>query len=275
MMQNSAKKFVFPYMLWLLLSIVLPLLLILYYAMIDKSGDFTLNNFIGVFAPQYVATFIRSFRIALVTTILCLLIGYPTALFISQIAKEKQGLVIFLFILPTWTNIVLRTYAWFTMFYKGGTIDTLLSGLGLNIQLQYSTFAVYIGMVYNFLPFMILPLYTAISKIGSEYLEASEDLGASKLQRIWHIIIPQSMPGIASGIIMVFLPAATTFVIPQMLSGGKYNLIGNTIERQFQQALNMNFGSALSLILICITIISIFLLNTFDSRTKGGKRHEK
>lgn len=271
-MSNIFKRFSLPYIVWISFSILVPLLLVAFYAFTSKAGDFTLDNFSAVFTPQYLSTFGRSIWVALFTTILCLVIGYPTAFFISRINQKQQTLLLFLFILPTWTNIVLRTYAWLVLFYKDGIIEQFFRIFGLSVQLQYSTTAVYLGMVYNFLPFMILPLYTAISKIDESLITASEDLGANRWETFRRVIIPLSFPGILSGIIMVFLPAATTFVIPQLLSAGKYNLIGNVIERQFLTANNMNFGSAISIILIVAILISIFFLNIFD---KDGKQKSK
>jgi len=278
-MQKIFRRFAYPYHIWILATILIPILLIVYYSLIEKaSGNFSLANFQNAFTPQYLQIFGRSILVALSTTVLCLCIGFPTALFLSRVKKHNQQLMLFLFILPTWTNIVLRTYAWLIMFYRDGLVENFFKIFGLQVQLQYSTFAVYLGMVYNFLPFMILPLYTAISKIDTSLLEASEDLGASRLQKLCKITIPLSAPGILSGIIMVFLPAATTFVIPQILSAGKYNLIGNVIERQFTTANNMNFGSSLSILLVIVIILSIFGLDIFENqksqRKKRGEAHE-
>ena len=280
-MKKIFERFSYPYYIWTLATILVPIFLIVYYSVIDKSsGAFSIINFKNSFSPEYIQIFIRSLGVSILTTIICLVIGYPVALFLSRVKPANQQLLLFLFILPTWTNIVLRTYAWLIMFYRNGIIENFLKIFGLNFNLQYSVFAVYVGMVYNYLPFMILPLYTAISKIDGALLEAGEDLGASKWQRLVKIIVPLSAPGIISGIIMVFLPAATTFVIPQILSAGKYNLIGNVIERQFTSANNQNFGSALSIILIIIIVISIFALDLFNQRdtkksSKRGVKHVK
>lgn len=271
-MKKTFKAFAYPYYIWILATILIPILLIVYYSLIEKSsGNFSLANFQNAFSEQYIQIFLRSIGVSFLTTVLCLIIGYPTALFLSRAKSNNRQLLLFLFILPTWTNIVLRTYAWLIMFYRDGIIENFLQIFGIQAQLQYSAFAVYVGMVYNYLPFMILPLYTAITKIDFSLLEAADDLGATRLQTLFKVIIPLSMPGILSGIIMVFLPAATTFVIPQILSAGKYNLIGNIIERQFTTANNMNFGSALSIILIIVIIISIFSLDIFENkRAKRG-----
>ncbi|MGL5041692.1 MAG: ABC transporter permease [Culicoidibacterales bacterium] len=272
-MAHIFKRFSLPYIIWISFSVLIPLALVLFSAFTDKSGHFTTTNIIEVFTAQNLTTFWRSIVIALFTTAICLLLGYPTAFFISRVSKKSQLLLLFLFILPTWTNIVLRTYAWLVLFYKDGLVEQFFRFFGLTVHLQNTTFAVYLGMVYNFLPFMILPLYTAISKIDTSLITASEDLGATKLQTFRRIILPLSFPGIISGIIMVFLPAATTFVIPQLLSAGKYNLIGNVIERQFLTANNMNFGSALSIILIFAILLSIILLNKFQpSPDKKNRR---
>lgn len=267
-MNKIFRRFSYPYIIWVILAIIVPLLLVVYYSFIDKSGTLTLANFQQVLTPQNYLIFIRSLTIALFTTIICLCIGYPTALFLSRIDRRYQKFLLFLFILPTWTNIILRTYAWLVLFYKNGIMENILAFFNINVSLQYSTFAVYLGMVYNFLPFMILPLYTAIDKIDHSLLEASQDLGANNWQRFRTVIFPLTLPGIISGIILVFLPAATTFVIPQLLSGAKYNLIGNVIERQFLAADNMNFGSALSIILMILILLSILMLNIFDKNSQ-------
>lgn len=272
-MQKIFRRFTYPYYIWIGATIIIPILLIIYFSFIDNSsGQFSFINFANLFTIQYLRVFWRSLLVSLITTIFCLLIGYPTALFLTRIKKQRQSLLLFLFVLPTWTNIILRIYAWMILFYRHGLIDNFLRFLGLNIPLQYSSFVVYLGMIYNFLPFMILPLYTALSKIDTSLLEASEDLGASRWQRLIKIIIPLSSAGIISGIIMVFLPSATTFVIPQILSAGKYNLIGNVIERQFTTVNNMNFGSALSIMLIIVIVISIFTLDVFEYQKTKKKR---
>jgi len=271
------RRFAYPYALWIIATILIPILLIFYYSLIDKSSNaFSFINFELIFTPQYLRIFGRSFVVAFITTVLCLCIGYATALFIARTKKQWQPFFLFLFILPAWTNIILRIYAWLILFYRGGIIDNVLQFFGIHLSLQYSTFVVYLGMVYNFLPFMILPLYTAIRKIDPSLLEASEDLGASRSQRLFKILLPLSAPGIVSGIIMVFLPAATTFVIPQILSAGKYNLLGNVIERQFTTVNDMNFGSALSIVLLIGVILAIlsvdFLDNEKTKKKRGGER---
>jgi len=272
-MKTLFRRFAYPYTLWIIATIVIPILLIFYYSLIDNgSGTFSLINFAQIFTRQYALVFWRSFVVAFITTVVCLVIGYASALAIARAKKEWQPLLLFLCVLPAWTNIILRIYAWLILFYRGGIIDHFLQFFGIHISLQYSTFVVYVGMIYNFLPFMILPLYTAIRKIDPSLLEASEDLGATRTQRLFKVLLPLSSSGIISGIIMVFLPAATTFVIPQILSAGKYNLLGNVIERQFTTLNNMELGSALSIVLILGVIFSIFSLDFLDHQKAKRKR---
>jgi len=272
-MKTFFQRFAYPYALWIIATIALPILLIFYYSIIDKTtGTLSLTNFTQIFTPQYLLVFWRSFVVAFITTVCCLIIGYASALAIARAPKKWQPLLLFLCILPAWTNIILRIYAWLILFYRDGIIDNVLHFFGIHISLQYSNFVVYLGMIYNFLPFMILPLYTAIRKIDPSLLEASEDLGASRTQRLFKIILPLTSSGIVSGIIMVFLPAATTFVIPQILSAGKYNLLGNVIERQFTTLNNMNFGAALAIVLILCIIVSIFSLDFLDHQKAKRKR---
>lgn len=268
-MRKTFSKFAYPYIIWIILTILAPIFLILTFSVLtDDNKTLTGANFLQFFTWTYLKVFFRSLQIASFTTMLCLFLGYPIALFITRAKQANKSLLLFLFMLPTWTNIVLRTYAWFVLFYRGGLIENVFKIFGLTVSLQYSTFAVYLGMVYNFLPFMILPLYTSISKIDASLVQASEDLGATRWQTLKEVILPLSFPGIITGIIMVFLPAATTFVIPQLLGGGKYNLIGNTIERTFKEADNMQFGSALSVILIVVILISLLILNKYSKDTE-------
>jgi spermidine/putrescine transport system permease protein len=272
-MKKYFQRFAGPYTIWIIATIVIPILLILYYSLIDKTTNtFSLVHFQQIFTAQYVRVFWRSFVVASVTTVCCLVLGFTIALFIARAKQRWQPFLLFLFILPAWTNIILRIYALLILFYRDGIVDNILGFFGLHLPLQYSSFVVYLGMIYNFLPFMILPLYTSIRKIDPSLLEASEDLGATRLDRLFKIIIPLSGSGIISGIIMVFLPAATTFVIPQILSAGKYNLIGNVIERQFTSVNNMNLGSALAILLLIGVICSIFTLDFLEHQKVKRKR---
>ena len=223
--------------------------------------------------PIYFKVFIRSLWLALVSTFLCILVGYPTAYIISKVKASKQGILILLFILPMWMNFLLRTYAWMAILGKNGIINTLLNSLGFgHINILYTDAAVLLGMVYNFLPFMVLPIYTILSKMDKDLINAARDLGANGFQVFTKVIFPLSLPGVASGITMVFMPAVSTFVISKLLGGGKIMLVGNLIEQQFMTVGDWNFGSAVSIFMMILILISMALMNKFgdESNNEGG-----
>lgn len=278
-MKNRTKYFSYPYIVWMVIFIVLPFMLVLLYSITAKNSNdittiqFTLNNFRKFFNPLYTNILWDSIFLAAVSTVLCLLIGYPAAYIISTSDLSKRNTMLFLCILPMWMNMLLRTYAWMTILGNNGIINNFLSFLGLpKANLLYTRGATVMGMVYNFLPFMILPIHTALSKMDKGILEAADDLGATWYIKFKRVILPLSMPGVISGIIMVFMPAVSTFIIPQLLGGNKSMMIGNLIEKLFILNGDWNFGSAISMIMMVIILISMSVMNKFDVDKEGGAR---
>lgn len=269
----NTKKLTYPYALWMGLFIIVPLMMIVYYAftLADASGfSPTLENFTRFFEGHYIAVLGISFSLALRATILCLLLGYPLAYIISQESGSRRNMLVFLLIIPMWMNFLLRTYAWLSLLGKNGIINSFLSMLGFaKLNLIYNDRAVLLGMVYNYLPFMVLPIYSVLIKIDKNLLEAAEDLGANKTKVFRKIILPLSMEGVMTGITMVFMPAMTTFVISRLLGGGQYLLMGNLIEQQYLWVGDWNFGSAISVVMMLIIIISMALTNTLGKRLGG------
>ena len=260
-----------PFALWMLMFTVVPLLFVCYYAFTDNSGALTAANFTTIFRPSYLPVLLDSLRLALYCTVLCLLIGYPAAYFLSsRDFSRKQSLVV-LILVPMWMNFLLRTYAMMTLFENNGVINTILEALGLNkIQMIGTEGAVVIGMVYNFLPFMILPIYTVLKKMDYTVIEAAEDLGASPLRVLTRVVLPMSVPGIVSGITMVFMPAVTTFAISRLLSSGMIYLVGDMIEDYFISMNNRHVGSSISLVMMVLIILSIGFLRKVDPEGEGG-----
>ncbi len=214
---------------------------------------------------------VRSFILAAFSTGICLLLGYPLAMILASKDFERKNIMLLLLIVPMWMNFLLRTYAWLTLLEKKGIINSLLSSLNLpTINIIYTTKAVVLGMVYNFLPFMVLPIYTVLSKIDKSVIEAAEDLGANSFITFKKVIFPLSLPGVISGITMVFMPAVTTFVISRLLGGGHYKLIGNLIEQQFLSVYDWNFGSAISIIMMIVILISMGILSKYEEVREGG-----
>lgn len=276
MKRKSNSYLASPYIIWSMIFIVIPLLLIIFFGFTKEVNGhyvFSLENFQRLIDPIYFKVFIRSLWLALVSTFLCILVGYPTAYIISKVKASKQGILILLFILPMWMNFLLRTYAWMAILGKNGIINTLLNSLGFgHINILYTDAAVLLGMVYNFLPFMVLPIYTILSKMDKDLINAARDLGANSFQVFTKVIFPLSLPGVASGITMVFMPAVSTFVISKLLGGGKIMLVGNLIEQQFMTVGDWNFGSAVSIFMMILILISMALMNKFgdESNNEGG-----
>ena len=259
-----------PYLVWMVLFIIVPLALVIVFAFTDTSGNFTFDNFSSIVDLGRV--FLRSFWLALLSSVICLLLGYPVAYTLSRMRRRRQGLVLMLLILPMWMNFLLRTYSLILLIDTNGLINQLLQSLSLpTIKIINTQFAVLIGMVYNYLPFMILPIYSILIKIERNVVEAAEDLGANPFQVFRKVTLPLSMPGVMSGIIMVFVPAVSTFIISKMLGGGMFMLIGDYIEMQFLgNTYNPGVGSAISLILMVIILISLFFMRGMDEETKEG-----
>ena len=266
-----------PYIVWSTLFIVIPLIIIVFFSFTQETASgysFTLENFKRVLNSQYISVFKRSLILAFESTVLCLILGYHVAYFISKMKSNKRNILIMLFIVPMWMNFLLRTYAWLPILGKNGVINNFLSSIGLNtINILYTDAAVLLGMVYNFLPFMILPIYTVLIKMDNSLIDAAADLGANKRQIFTKVIFPLSMPGVITGITMVFMPAVSTFVISRLLGGGQYMLLGNLIETQFTTMGDWNFGSALAIFMMIIILISMAIMNKFEGTEsmEGGK----
>ncbi|SHI35654.1 spermidine/putrescine transport system permease protein [Clostridium cavendishii DSM 21758] len=262
----------YPYIVWSSLFIVIPLLIVLFFSFtqkVDNSFVFSLENYKRLFHPLYLKVFGRSLYLALTSTIICLVLGYPVAYIISKYPIKKRNALILLFILPMWMNFLLRTYAWMAILGKNGFINTVLNTIGLpTLNLLYNDAAIMLGMVYNFLPFMVIPIYTVLIKIDKDLINAAYDLGAKRNYVFRKVIFPLSMPGVMSGITMVFMPAVSTFVISRLLGGGQYMLIGNLIEQQFTNTGDWNFGSSLSIFMMFIIIISMALMSRYDKDSK-------
>lgn len=259
-----------PYIIWSVLFIIAPLIVVIYYAFTDAEGNATLNNIAQI--GDYTATFVLSISYGAIATLLCLVISYPFAYFLAQSKASFQRTAVMLVMLPMWMSFLIRTYSWITILGESGVINRFLGVFGIEpFHMLNTGGAVILGMVYNFLPYMILPLYTVMSKMDNSLVEAAQDLGCSKFHCLRRVIFPLSVPGIASGVTMVFVPSVSTFYITQKLGGGQITLIGDVIEGQFQTAYNYNLGAALSLVLMVMILICLGLLNYFtDSDDNGG-----
>ena len=273
---KSFRNMTVPYMVWMAVMIVVPMLMILLYAFTREGNSvatvqFTLENFARFFEDEvFLEVLKRSLLIALLTTVLCVLLGYPVAYCIAKREGGSNLFLILLITLPTWINMLVRTYAWVGILQDNGVINRFLELIGLEpVEMLHTTFAVVLGMVYNFIPFMILQIHSSLAKMDKSLLEAAEDLGANRVQSFFRITLPLSVPGIMSGITLVFLPAVSSFFIPQLLGGGQFVLIGNVIETQFLTSGDWNFGSAISLIMAVIIMISMFLTRKVESSAAG------
>jgi len=262
----------YPYGLWIAIFTVIHLALIIFYSVYDASGaHFTLEHFKRVFEPIYLSVFLRSIKMAAISTIICLVLGYPMAMILAGKNLSKKSLLVVLFVIPMWMNFLARTYAWMTLLERNGLIATVLGFFGIQSPtLLYTENTVILGMVYNFLPFMVLPIYSVLVKIDKAVLEAAEDLGAPPVTVFRRVIFPLSLPGVSSGIIMVFMPALTTFVISRLLGGAHFTLIGNLIEQQFLTTMDWGFGSALSVVLMLMIIFSMGIALRYEKENEGG-----
>lgn len=270
------KKFGYMYYIWAIVFILFPLLLVFFYSVNTGEADdfsnlaFTFENYRRFFEPLYLKILALSIGISLLSTAACFIIGYPIAYFIAGLKESKRNTLILLFIIPMWMNFLLRTYAWFTLLGNNGLLNKFLGIFGLHADLMYNLKAVILGMVYNFLPFMVLPIYSVLLKMDYSLVEAARDLGATDAQVFRKVIFPLSLPGVYTGITMVFIPAISTFVIPSLLGGNKFYLIGNLIEQQFTFTGNWGFGSAISVILIIIMLLVMYLSRAFNKDEAGG-----
>ena len=272
-MKRYKNLFAAPYVIWAVLFTIIPLGLIFYYGF-TKTTDagnivFTLENVKQLADPVNLKALWLAALLSLSSTVICFLLAYPLALLLSKSKVSKNSLLIFLFTLPMWMNGLMRIYAWQTLLEKNGVINTILRHLGLGtINIINTPYAIVLVMVYNFLPFMILPIYNVLIKIDQSFISAAEDLGANKWQTFRRVVFPLSLPGVASGITMVFVPAFTTFVIPDILGGGKVQLIGNIIEQEFKMNSQWNTGSGLSIVLMLVILVTMIPLSKNDS--EGG-----
>lgn len=265
-MKNRKSILAWPYVLWIILFTILPLLIIVLFSFTEKtemgsiSTVFTLDNYRKFFQPLYLNVLKRSVILAVVSTVMCLIVGYPMAYIMSRAPRKKRNLMATLFVLPLWTNFLLRTYAWMGLLREQGLVNEFLKAIGLierPLQLLYNNGAVVMGMVYNFLPFMVLPIYSVLVKLDDSLLEAAHDLGANDVKVFQKVIFPLSLPGVATGIYMVFMPAVSTFVLSDLLGGSHTILLGNLIENQFRNARNWQFGSAISVIMLLFIIVTM------------------
>ena len=270
-MKTKSKLLSAPYTVWMTIFIVLPMLLVAWFALTDRQGNFTLENILSV--GQYSNVFLRSIWLGAVATFISLLMGYPLAYLISKMGEKRQSVMVMLVMLPMWMNFLLRTYAWMTLLEDNGLINSALAAIGLpRVHMINTAGAVVLGMVYNYIPYMILPLYSVLTKIDRSVIEAAQDLGAGSMQVFLKVVVPLSMPGIISGVTMVFVPAVSTFIISKMLGGGGNLLIGDLIDMQFLgSAYNPNLGSAVSLVLMVIILICMGIMNQFDDGEAGEK----
>lgn len=268
-----------PYIVWCVVLLLLPMLLIAFYSVTDDgngivSFSLTLRHFTKFFTdPDFLLTLWRSLKIAFKTTVICVVLAYPVAYFISSNDDKTRNMLVLIITLPTWINMLVRTYAWVGLLSNDGLISKIFSALGIGSgQLLYTEGAVLLGMVYNLIPFMILQINTSLCKMDKSLLEAASDLGANGFQTFWRVTFPLSLPGVISGISLVFLPAVSSFFIPKLLGGGKYFLIGNVIENQFITVGEWNFGSAISIIMAAVMMLSMYLVRKIEKVNAQGDR---
>ena len=272
-MSSKAKNriLVMPYTLWMIGFIIIPLIFVLYYGLINNNNAFTLENVLSFFNPIHLKSFAKSFKLAFISTIICIILAYPIALIFRNSKTKQSSFIVYIFILPMWMNALLRIYAWLTLIEKRGVINLILTFFKLpNINIVNTEIAIVLGMVYDLLPFMILPLYNALMKINDDTLNGARDLGANEFQVFSRIIFPLSIPGMVSGITMVFIPSLTTVAISEMLGGGNFLLIGNVIEREFLITSNWHLGSGLSLVLIIFIFVVMGITNRWTDKDEDA-----
>ena len=259
-----------PYLIWIIGFIILPMVMILYYAFSNSDGAFTVEYIAAIATETNRKAIFLSLKLGVICTLVCLVLSYPLAMILNNMQIKNQGLVVFIFMLPMWMNFMLRILAWKLLLSKNGVINSVLTSLGLSrINIINTSGAVILGMVYDFLPFMLLPIYNSLTRIRKDWIEAARDLGANNVTIFFKIILPLSVSGIISGIVMVFVPSLTSFAISQVLGGGHVLLIGNVIEQDFMQGMQWNAGSGLSFVLMIFVIVSMALVNQFDKEGEG------
>ena len=264
MLRSKASRWAAaPYLVWMVLFIVVPLGIVVWYALTNSDGQVTLANLTSI--GRYASVFGRSLLLAAEATIICLVLAYPVGYFLSRLRANKQHIMLMLVMLPMWMNFLLRTYSWVFLLERNGFFNTLLETIGLpKLDIIDTPGAVVLGMVYNFLPFMVLPIFSVIEKLDHRLIEAAQDLGANSTQVFRRVIFPLSLPGVLSGVTMVFIPSVSTFVISRLLGGGKSLLLGDLIEMQFLgSAYNPHLGSAISLVMMVIVLVSMGIMNRF------------
>ena len=260
-----------PHIVWMIMFIVAPMLLVLYFAFTETTDEgvkFTFANIASL--SQYTNVFILSIAFALIATVVCLIIGYPLAYFMSRTSPRMQKILMVLVMLPMWCNLLIRTYALMALLDNGGLLNSALEALGLDkLYIVGSDGGVILGMVYDFLPYMVLPIFTTMTKLDRRYIEAAQDLGCNSIQTMTRVIMPLTVSGVISGVTMVFVPSISTFYISQKLGAGKIDLIGDTIERLFKNETTRNVGAAISLVMMILILISVWIMNKF-SDDEGG-----
>lgn len=269
-LKNKQKLLATPYFFWAVAFIIIPILMVFYYGFIDSAGHLTMQNILAIASPEHSKALFLSIRLSLVSTLICLLLAYPLAMILANKSVNQNQFIVLIFILPMWMNFLLRTLAWQTLLEKTGVINSVLRFLSLpTLDIINTDAAIILGMVYNFLPFMVLPIFNSLSRMDQDLINAARDLGANNVKTFCRIIFPLSLPGVISGITMVFVPALTTFVISSLLGGSKILLIGNVIEQEFTQASNWNLGSGLSMVLMLFIILSMIVTAIFDKDGEG------
>ena len=258
-----------PHIVWAVLFILAPMLFVLYFAFTDGSGNFTTDNITAM--GQYSHTFILSIAFALIATVVCLLIGYPLAYFMSRTSPRTRKVLMVLIMLPMWCNLLIRTYALMALLDNGGLLNSFLESIGMQrLPIVGTDFGVILGMIYDFLPYMVLPIFTVMTKLDNRYIEAAHDLGCSNLQTLFRVVVPMTVSGAVSGVTMVFVPSISTFYISQKLGAGKIDLVGDTIERLFQNTSTYGVGATMSLIMMVLIIVSVCVMNRFTDNEEGG-----
>ena len=251
-----------PHIVWAVLFILAPMLFVLYFAFTDGNGNFTTDNITAM--GQYSHTFILSIAFALIATVVCLLIGYPLAYFMSRTSPRTRKVLMVLIMLPMWCNLLIRTYALMALLDNGGLLNSFLESIGMQrLPIVGTDFGVILGMIYDFLPYMVLPIFTVMTKLDNRYIEAAHDLGCSNLQTLFRVVVPMTVSGVVSGVTMVFVPSISTFYISQKLGAGKIDLVGDTIERLFQNTSTYGVGATMSLIMMVLIIVSVCIMNRF------------
>lgn len=254
-----------PFIFWSVLFIIVPLCMVFYYGLTDKTGAFTLQNITAIATPEHSKALWESVKLSMISTLICFLLAYPLAMILCEMSSNNHSFIVLIFILPMWMNFLLRTLAWQTLLEKNGVINSILGLFNLpSLNIINTPSAIVLGMVYNFLPFMVLPIYNVLAKIDKNVINAARDLGANSIQTFLKIIFPLSIPGVISGITMVFVPALTTFVISKILGGSKILLIGNIIEQEFTQTGNWHLGSGLSIVLMLFIIFNMVISAVTD-----------